>query len=181
MKGISRALVATLFWLGSLIAQAEPLYAMLDLGGAPRYQGYLRADKVLVDKSARQLSLLWRGRVVRSFAISLGEQPRGHKRQQGDQRTPEGLYRLDWRNGQSGFYKSIHISYPNARDRAIAERRGIDPGGDIVIHGIPNRDRGLDELYRGRDWTDGCIAVTDAEMDQIWLAVADGTPIEILP
>lgn len=154
---------------------------MLDLHGSSPFQGDLRADRVLVDKSARQLFLLWRGDVVRSYPISLGEQPTGHKRQEGDQRTPEGRYRLDWRNAQSSFYKSIHISYPNVQDRARAERLGIDPGGEIVIHGLPNRDRGLDALYRGRDWTDGCIAVLDEQMDEIWLAVRDGTPIEILP
>lgn len=147
---------------------------LLAAGGALAREGQT-ADKVLVDKSDRLLYLLRDGRVWKSYPIGLGFTPRGHKRQQGDGRTPEGDYVLDWRNPQSSFYLSIHISYPNDRDRARAHSRGVSPGGDIFIHGRHNPST------RKSDWTWGCIAVTDAAMDEIWAAVPNGTPITIRP
>lgn len=142
-----------------------------------------RADKVVVHKSERKLLLIKDERPIRSYNIWLGENPVGHKEYEGDERTPEGVYTLDWRNPESRFYKSIHVSYPNEYDLQYAESRGISPGGMIMIHGIPNRIEPRDfELYlSGRDWTDGCIAVDNAAMEEIWQAVADGTPIEIRP
>ena len=123
------------------------------------------------------------GAVYRTYRISLGDQPRGHKLQEGDERTPEGNYVLDWRNPNSAFYKSIHVSYPNALDRTVARSLGVSPGGMIMIHGLPNwlSSPRLAAEYRRRDWTDGCIAVGNEEMDEIWQLVRDGTPITILP
>ncbi len=137
--------------------------------------------KVLVRKSERRLYLMDDDEVVRSYRISLGENPEGHKLYEGDQRTPEGDYELDWRNANSDFYKSIHISYPNVRDRELASAWGLDPGGSIMIHGLPNEAGDMAFAYTGLDWTNGCIAVTNEEMDEIWQLVADGTPIRILP
>lgn len=141
----------------------------------------LRADKVLVIKHRRLLMLMYRGKVVRRYRIALGFQPKGHKRQQGDGRTPEGNYVIDWRNPKSRFTLSLHINYPNRVDRASARRRGVDPGGDIFIHGLPNGATAIGRAHSARDWTLGCIAVTSDEIREIWKAVPNGTPIEIRP
>jgi len=141
----------------------------------------LKADRVLVKKSERRLYLLYDGQVIKEYPISLGLNPTGHKQQQGDKRTPEGSYVLKHRNPQSKFYKSILLSYPNEQDRRRAENRGVDPGGDLAIHGLPTRSEEEAWDYIERDWTDGCIAVTNDEMEEIWNLVDDGTPIEILP
>lgn len=141
----------------------------------------LMADQVVVVKSERTLTLLSRGKVLRTYKVALGGTPVGAKEQQGDHKTPEGRYILDRRNAKSRFYKSIHISYPNEQDRKRAKKRGVSAGGDIMIHGLPNGFGWLDSAHRAQDWTDGCIAVTDAEIDEIWELVADGTPVEIRP
>ncbi|MDX1756315.1 MAG: L,D-transpeptidase family protein [Marinobacter sp.] len=138
-------------------------------------------SEVVVRKDERRLYLMAGEQVVRSYRISLGDNPVGHKLYEGDERTPEGDYTLDWRNPHSDFYKSIHISYPNDRDRELASAWGLDPGGSIMIHGLPNEAGDLAFAYRGLDWTDGCIAVSNEEMDEIWQLVADGTPIRITP
>lgn len=137
------------------------------------------ADFVLVDKSERTLTLFRGGEALKTYRdIAFGAEPAGHKRFEGDERTPEGRYIIDTRNPQSAYHLSLRISYPNAADRTYAERQGRDPGGDIFIHGQPNAS----PLARlPGDWTDGCIAVSDAEMDELWDAVADGTAIEIRP
>jgi murein L,D-transpeptidase YafK len=134
-----------------------------------------RADRVLVDKSDRLLYLMHGGEVWRTYPIGLGFAPEGPKQREGDGRTPEGNYLLDWRNPRSSYYLSIHISYPDPYDEARAQARGVLPGGGIFIHGEhdPNRPN--------RDWTLGCIAVTNRAMQEIWLAVPDGTPITIQP
>lgn len=141
----------------------------------------LRADRVLVIKKERTLQLLRQGKVIKSYKIALGGDPVGPKTRQGDHKTPEGLYLLDSRNAHSRFYKAIHISYPNAQERAAARKAGVPPGGDVFVHGLPNGFGWLGSSHRVKDWTDGCIAVTDAEMDEIWAAVPNGTPIEIRP
>jgi murein L,D-transpeptidase YafK len=143
---------------------------------APPEAGVAMADAVVVNKSERRLQLLRDGAVIASFPVGLGFNPQGTKLQEGDGRTPEGDYILDVRNPQSRFYLSIHISYPNDADRAQAAARGVPPGGDIFIHGTPWLDN-----VTGVDWTDGCIAVSDTDMDRIWAMVPDGTPITILP
>jgi murein L,D-transpeptidase YafK len=140
-----------------------------------------KVDQVLVVKSHRTLSLISQGTVLRTYQVALGGSPVGAKEQQGDHKTPEGHYILDRRNAKSRFYKSIHASYPNDQDKQKASQRGVASGGDIMIHGIPNGFGWLGSTHRTRDWTDGCIAVTNAEMDEIWKLVPEGTPIEIRP
>lgn len=141
----------------------------------------MKADFVVVVKSARTLTLMSHGKVLRTYKVALGGEPIGAKQRQGDHKTPEGHYILDRRNPKSRFYKSIHVSYPNANERQQAAKRGVSPGGDIMIHGLPNGFGWLGESHRAQDWTDGCIAVTNSEIDEIWDLVADGTQIEIKP
>lgn len=140
-----------------------------------------KADAVLVDKSERRLYLIDDGEVFDSFPVTFGAEPRGHKQQAGDERTPEGRYTLDYKNARSKYYKSIHISYPNAQDRANARRRGVSPGGDIMLHGQPNGWGWTSPVLQLFTWTDGCIALSDRHMDAVWKAVDAGTPIEIRP
>jgi len=139
------------------------------------------ADSVLVVKSERKLYLLKAGKVLREFNIALGLQPKGPKRREGDFRTPEGRYLLENRNPASDYFLAIQVSYPNAGDRARALAEGVDPGGAIMIHGQPNHPRGDERSYQGWDWTDGCIAVSNSDMIEIWLMTTDSTPIEIRP
>ena len=134
----------------------------------------LRADRLHVDKSERKMELSRNGRVIRSYRVRLGDASVGHKRQQGDERTPEGDYRISGRNPNSRFHLSLRVSYPNEADRKQARARSVDPGGDIFIHG------GNVAAYPF-DWTDGCIAVTDREIEEIWSLVPTGTPIRIDP
>ena len=140
-----------------------------------------KVDRVVVLKKDRTLQLLKDGKVVKSYKVALGGSPEGPKRQQGDHKTPEGAYLLDWRNSHSQFYKALHISYPNASDREQARKRGVSPGGDVFLHGLPKAYAWVGANHRLHDWTDGCVAVTNEEIDEIWGLVADGTPIEIRP
>jgi murein L,D-transpeptidase YafK len=142
------------------------------------------ADRVVVKKGERKLTLYQGSQVLREYRINLGDSPVGHKFHEGDERTPLGDYILDWRNPNSQFHKSIHVSYPNEGDKAFARAMGYpSPGGMIMIHGRPNwlTSERLAKEYDSRDWTDGCIAVQNHEMDEIWRLVRDGTPIRILP
>jgi murein L,D-transpeptidase YafK len=148
---------------------------------APAADKPLHADRVLVLKKERTLQLLSQGKVIKTYKIALGGDPVGPKTRQGDHKTPEGIYVLNSRNEHSQFYKSIHISYPDAKDRVAAREKGVSPGGDVFVHGLPNGYGWIGASHRFKDWTDGCIAVTNAEMDELWMAVADGTPIEIRP
>ncbi|MDJ0938645.1 MAG: L,D-transpeptidase family protein [Woeseiaceae bacterium] len=136
-------------------------------------------DSVLVDKSDEKLYLLSDGEVIAEYSVALGASPDGHKQEQGDERTPEGEYVLDYKLADSSYYKAIHISYPNEADRAAAAERGVDPGGAIMIHGQRNGFGWLSLIAQRFDWTDGCIAVTNREMDEIWDLVSVPTPIEI--
>lgn len=140
-----------------------------------------KADAVRVDKSARTLQLIAEGKPFATFDVVFGANPDGHKQQEGDERTPEGRYILDYKKADSGYYKAIHVSYPNAADVANARSRGVDPGGLIMIHGQRNGWGWWSWLTQRFDWTNGCIAVDDASMETIWQAVEPGTPIEILP
>ena len=139
------------------------------------------ADRVVVHKKERTLELFKNGSSIRKYKVALGAEPVGPKTQEGDHKTPEGIYVIDRRNERSKFYRALHISYPNADDKSRAEKLGVSPGGDIMIHGLPNGFGWLGASHRVRDWTDGCIAVTDKEMDEIWKLVPDGTSIEIDP
>lgn len=144
----------------------------------------LQIDRVLVHKARKRLLLLQGNSVVKEYSIALGKNPIGHKREEGDGRTPEGRYVLDWRNPESKFHRSIHISYPNEADVSLAQAEGKDPGEYIMIHGSPDwvpSPEWAKKWFNNKDWTDGCIAVTNDVMDEIWTLVADGTPIEIRP
>ncbi len=135
----------------------------------------------MVNKSKRELLLYVGGKLHRSYKIALGRNPIGPKARQGDGKTPEGAYTINGRNAASAYHRSLRISYPSAADRLRAKQQGVDPGGDIMIHGLPNGRGLIGALHRLYDWTDGCIAVTDAEIEEIWLLVRDGTPIHINP
>lgn len=139
------------------------------------------ADHVVVKKAERRLELHSNGTVFRSFPIALGANPEGHKQREGDQRTPEGTYRLDWRNVNSAFFLALRVSYPDAEDIRRARQRGVHPGNNIMIHGLPNEPRYPSDHYLYADWTDGCIAVSNSAMIDIWLSVPDDTRITILP
>jgi murein L,D-transpeptidase YafK len=138
------------------------------------------ASKVLVLKTEHKLMLLdSNNNVMRTYSIAIGRGGVAPKERQGDHKTPEGLYVIDRHKKDSRFHRALHVSYPTDADRERARRLGADPGGDIMIHGIQNGLGWLGSLHRAADWTDGCIAVTDAEIDEIYAAVPDGTPIEI--
>ena len=140
-----------------------------------------QADLVVVTKSERKLVLMKSGKVLKTYSVALGGSPTGAKEREGDHRTPEGTYVLDSRNAKSRFYRSLHISSPNAEDRAHAQKLRVAAGGDVFIHGLPNGYGYIGAAHRLHDWTDGCIAVTNSEMDEIWRLVPNGTRIEIKP
>ncbi|MCG9729691.1 L,D-transpeptidase family protein [Shewanella sp. Isolate13] len=140
-----------------------------------------KADLVVVTKSEASMTLLRQGKVLKKYRIAMGDNPVGHKFTEGDQRTPEGRYLLDYKKSDSAYYRAIRISYPNDEDRLRADALGISPGGQIMIHGEnPNSSLSPEEAQM-YNWTDGCIAVTNAEMDELWRAIDEGTPIEIWP
>jgi murein L,D-transpeptidase YafK len=159
-----------------------PAAAGADVATRPGGDGaFPMADHVIVHKAERRLELLSDGKVFRSFPIALGGNPAGHKEKEGDQRTPEGTYRLDLRNVNSAFFLAMRVSYPNDDDIRRARQRGVNPGNNIMIHGLPNSPRHPSDHYLYADWTDGCIAVSNSAMIDIWLSVPDNTPITILP
>ena len=139
------------------------------------------ADKVLIEKQARQLTLISKGEVIKTYTIALGGNPVGPKEREGDNKTPEGIYFIDSRNGNSGYHLSLHISYPNELDKMRARERGVRPGGDIMIHGIKNGFSPVGTSHAESDWTQGCIAVTNQEMEEIYKLVPNGTLVEITP
>lgn len=140
-----------------------------------------KADRVVVKKSESRLYLERDGKTLTSFRAAFGANPKGHKQQEGDERTPEGRYVLDSKNANSAYYKAIHISYPSSQDIAAAKSRGVEPGGLIMVHGQKDGFGWLAPLAQWFNWTDGCIAVSNQDMDTIWKAVDVGTTIEILP
>ena len=138
-------------------------------------------EKILVLKSARQLQLISNGKPIRTYRISLGKQPKGPKTREGDKRTPEGLYWVDWRKKSEKFNLAMHISYPNISDAAQARREGVSPGSMIMIHGTPDTEENPENLFHTLDWTDGCIAMKNVEMREVWNLTKDGTMVEIRP
>jgi murein L,D-transpeptidase YafK len=140
-----------------------------------------QADHVVVRKSARQLDLYRGPDLLRSYPVSLGRTPTGRKQQEGDGRTPEGEYLLDYRKPDSAFHRALHISYPDVPDTASANARGVPAGGFVMIHGIRNGFGWIGRAHRFVDWTDGCVAVTNREIEEIWRIVPDGTRITLLP
>jgi murein L,D-transpeptidase YafK len=139
------------------------------------------ADRVVIEKTSRSLTLYKGSRPLKTYKVALGPNNRGHKHQEGDGRTPEGSYVIDSRNAKSQFHRSLHISYPNADDRRRARERRVRPGGAIMIHGLQNGMRFVGSAHRLRDWTQGCIAVTNEEIEEIWRVVPNGTPVIIKP
>jgi murein L,D-transpeptidase YafK len=153
------------------------LLALLIAGSS----GSSTADRVLILKSARTLTLLKNGKPLRTYRVSLGRNAVGAKEREGDGRTPEGLYTIDSRNAYSKYHLALHVSYPNGADRLRARRLHVLPGGEIMIHGTPNRWSGLAFAFAHSDWTAGCIAVSDADIEEIWKRVPNGTVVEIRP
>ena len=139
------------------------------------------ADSIVIEKKARRLTLYHHGRRIRSYLVALGANPVGDKQYAGDRRTPEGLFSIDDKNEKSDFHMALHISYPDSAHTARAAAMGLSPGGGILIHGLPNKKGATGAFHRTVDWTDGCIAVTDEEIEGLWSAVMVGTPVEIKP
>jgi murein L,D-transpeptidase YafK len=138
-------------------------------------------DRVVIEKGIRRLSLYRRGELLKSYRIALGRVPVGKKATEGDGKTPEGCYIIDRRKPNSNYHRALHISYPNVEDRRQAAARGVSPGGDVMIHGLPNGFGAIGSLHLKQDWTLGCIAMTNEEIDEIWKSVPDGTPVKIVP
>jgi tetratricopeptide (TPR) repeat protein len=139
------------------------------------------ADRVLIEKKARLLTLFSQGKVLKSYPIALGGDPDGPKERQGDNKTPEGIYRIESRNRNSSFHLALRISYPNEKDKKRAKQLGVSPGGDIMIHGIKNGFSWIGGLHTEVDWTKGCIAVTDEEIEELEKLVPNNTTVEIRP
>mgnify|MGYP001160679111 CR=1 FL=1 len=139
------------------------------------------ADLVYIEKNARRLTLFSNGKPIRTYRVALGFSPKGKKTTDGDGKTPEGRYIIDRRKPNSRFHRALHVSYPNADDRRQAAARGVSPGGDIMIHGLLNGLGWIGKAHHARDWTLGCIAVTNEEIEEIWRLTPVGTPVEIVP
>jgi len=144
-------------------------------------KGVVAADSIVVEKARRTLTLFSGGYAVRTYHVALGKQPAGDKVQRGDGRTPEGVFRVDYKNSQSKYHMALHISYPDAAHIQRARALGVSTGGDIMIHGLPPAFKDYGAAHREFDWTEGCIAVTDEEIEEIWRAVPQGAPIQIKP
>jgi murein L,D-transpeptidase YafK len=173
-----RVLIAAMFIGAFLLTSATPFLGKL----RGRLADNVTADSIVVEKSSHRMSLFKNGRVLRSYRVAFGRGGPEAKSREGDARTPEGSYVIDRHNPYSCCHLALHISYPNAADVALARARGVRPGSDIEIHGQRNSTNStgwLGDWRQLRDWTHGCIAVTNSEMDEIWRAVPDGTPIMI--
>jgi murein L,D-transpeptidase YafK len=136
-------------------------------------------DMIVVDKSAHMMAVYRAGRLIREFRVALGRGGLGPKQRQGDGRVPEGLYRITSHNPSSAYHLSLRIGYPTAQQLAAARKTGVNPGGDIMIHGLPNDVHGIGSRHALFDWTDGCIAVANREIEWLYRAVPNGTPVEI--
>ena len=164
----------------ALLVALAVLPAHADLFNSPS-PGFQTADRVVLDKAERRLTLYRDGRELKTYRVSLGLRPTGHKQQEGDFRTPEGKYLLTRRNPDSEFFLSIQVSYPGPDDLATAHKNGVSPGGLIMIHGLPNIMKYSRDRYLSTDWTDGCIALSNEDMLEVWLLTQPDTPIEITP
>jgi murein L,D-transpeptidase YafK len=179
MQSSSCRIGITKRWMCAAIGCAILIFAIpLMAQPAPPRQ---TADSILILKKDHVLELLKGGKVIRTYKVALGRGGLAPKEREGDGRTPEGYYIVDSRNAQSHYHKALHISYPNAEDSKRAAKLGVAPGGAIMIHGLPNGMGWLGAAHRLYDWTLGCIAVTDEEIDEIWDLVPIGTPVEIRP
>ncbi|MGH8131047.1 MAG: L,D-transpeptidase family protein [Steroidobacteraceae bacterium] len=165
--------------LATLVAAFARADSMAALAGPA---GMLQpVDRIVVHKSGRKMELFREGELVAIYRVSLGLVPAGQKQREGDYRTPEGSYRLTRRNAQSDFFLAVQVSYPEIADIALARKNGWQPGGSIMVHGLPNFLRYPRERYLNTDWTDGCIALSNEDMLDFWLLTGQGTPIEIRP
>ena len=140
-----------------------------------------KIDRIVIEKSPRKLSLFVNGKSLKSYRVALGCNPIGAKQEEGDNKTPEGVYRIDGRNPQSNFHLALHVSYPSDEDKVHAAERGVSAGFDIMIHGIRNGRGWIGAFHRLSDWTAGCIALTDEEIEELWRVTPDGTIVEIQP
>jgi murein L,D-transpeptidase YafK len=165
----------------AVAARPDALPNVQPAGLRPAAETLPLVDHVMVRKAERRLLLMQGGNVVRSYHVALGLSPVGQKERSGDFRTPEGSYRLERRNARSDYFLSIQVSYPNKDDVKRARARHWDTGGSIMIHGLPNQLRHDPDYYLQHDWTDGCIAVSNADMVEIWMLTPDDAPIDILP
>ena len=156
---------------------SSPALGARDVGPGP----VALADSVVVEKKAHRLTLYFLGRPIKRYLVALGGQPVGDKVSIGDRRTPEGLFAVEDRNDHSDFHLSLRLTYPDERHQARADSLGLQPGGDIMIHGLPKGQGTLGARHRRVDWTNGCIALTDEEIEELWRAVPIGTPVEIKP
>jgi lipoprotein-anchoring transpeptidase ErfK/SrfK len=159
----------------------EPLHAVPIPASGLRVAPPSIADSIVVYKRERTLTLFYRGVPQRSYFVALGSKPVGDKLQAGDKRTPEGLFHIDAHNPASKYHLALHISYPDAEHRARSQSLGFDPGGEIMIHGLPKEYSDVGKDHRLDDWTNGCVALTNQEIEEIWRAVPDGTPVQIKP
>jgi murein L,D-transpeptidase YafK len=188
MRFVAMAVLAVAVAVGAMNAHAAPPNARTaqeeqtaELTPSNQLVGLEKADRVVVLKSERRMALMRGDQVLEVFKVALGRYAKGQKQREGDQRTPEGSYVLDEKNAKSKFYRAIKISYPTAQQAAVARQHGLRPGGMVEIHGLPNGWTARQLNHPSFDWTDGCIAVTNAEMDRVWARVDAGTPIEIFP
>lgn len=164
-----------------LLAGASDSVRIADAFTALGPSAPVAADSIVIQKSTRHLTLFLHGQPVRTYIVALGKNPVGDKQRAGDDRTPEGVFRIETRNAYSRYHLALRISYPDSVHLARAEALGVSPGGDIMIHGLPNGLGDVGAAHREFDWTNGCIAVTNDEIEQIWRAVPDGTPVQIKP
>jgi murein L,D-transpeptidase YafK len=175
ITGVARKIIVL-----SVAVCAGAFYFYAHRNWHPLQQG-ITIDRIIVEKAARKLSISREGKQIKTYRVALGRNPIGPKREEGDMRTPEGIYKIDGRNAQSSFHLALHISYPSDDDRARAAERGISAGSDIMIHGIRNGFGWIGAFHLWKDWTAGCIALTDEEIEELWHVTPDGTIIEIRP
>lgn len=161
----------------------KKLILLLSLFACQTLAAEIKIDNILVEKAARKMYLRTGDDIIKEYHIALGSNPVGHKEKEGDGKTPEGKYTISGRNEKSSYHLSLRISYPNKQDKSVAAAKGVSPGGDIMIHGYPNYAPSIafNFIHQNYDWTAGCIAVTDEEIEEIWKLVPDNTPIEIKP
>ena len=176
------ALLVSVISANMIVAAPAPVLGMASLVTASVASPPIGlADSIVVEKKAHTLTLFRDGRPMRTYLVALGGRPQGDKLSAGDKRTPEGVFYIDARQPNSRYHLALHISYPDAAHRARSLAAGMQPGGDIMIHGLPNGLGAAGETHRISDWTNGCVALTDQEIEQIWSAVPIGTPVEIKP
>jgi len=167
-----------LLWFSSILALA---WVCVDATSRIAAQSTTRVDRIVIEKNKRTLTLMDGAKIVKTYKVALGGQPVGAKDRQGDHKTPEGIYCVDAKNPNSQFYKALHLSYPNQADRANARKLSVSPGGDVEIHGLGSKWGWLGPKHRLTDWTDGCVALTNEEISEIYPLVKVGTPVDIRP